>query len=40
MKISEELIIASNSEADKKELISTFSLKTGICKNACELMQN
>lgn len=39
MKIS-EIITASHSEAGKKELISTLSLKIGISKNAYELMQN
>lgn len=40
MKISGELIAASHSEAGKKELISTFSLKIGIRKNTYEPMQN
>lgn len=40
MKISEELITASHSEAGKKELISTSSFKTGTCENAYELTQN
>lgn len=40
MKMSKELITVSHSEAGKKELISPFSLKTGIFKNAYELMQN